>query len=188
MDDLFSSLIRIQHILNRADIPSAAIGALALSVWGRGRTTNDVDLKVAVTRENAQSLLSALPSDFRPTVDDPLDMLDRVGFVFVRDPDDIRIDLLLADFSFDEEALARAIDVEISPGQSIRVCTAEDLVIYKLISTRARDFDDAENVILRQGRGLDIAYIERWLTLFESALDDSTLLSTFRRMYGRVRD
>lgn len=188
MDDLFESLVRIQRILTAADIQSAAIGALALSVWGRGRTTNDVDLKVDVAREDADRLLAALPATYRPTVDDPRDMLDRVGFVFVKDPDDIRIDLLLADFSFDEEVLKRALDVEVAPGQTIRVCTAEDLVVYKLISTRARDFDDAENVILRQGRQLDVRYIEHWLTLFQGALDDSTLLPTFRKMLARVRD
>lgn len=59
---------------------------------------------------------------------------------------------------------------------------AEDLVIYKLISTRLRDHEDAGTVVLRQGSALDAPYVEGWLRQFELALDDSTLVDTFRGM------
>ena len=43
MDSLYESLAAIQRRLSQEGIPSVAIGALAVGVWGRGRTTNDVD-------------------------------------------------------------------------------------------------------------------------------------------------
>ncbi|MEW6280997.1 MAG: hypothetical protein AB1758_20455 [Candidatus Eremiobacterota bacterium] len=52
----------------------------------------------------------------------------------------------------------------------------------KLVSTRARDIEDAEGVMLRQKGKLDVAYIEGWLRQFEEALDDSTLIAMFRGM------
>ncbi len=89
---------------------------------------------------------------------------------------------MLADTIFDETALERACDIEISAGKRIRVCTAEDLVIYKMLSTRSKDRNDAASVIRRQGETLDRTYIEGWLKEFEQALADSTLVSEFRKL------
>ena len=73
-------------------------------------------------------------------------------------------------------------DAEVQPGATISVCSPEDLVIYKLISTRLRDHEDAASVIRRQGDGLDDGYVFHWLRQFEQALDDSTLVATYQRL------
>ena len=72
-------------------------------------------------------------------------------------PQGTRLDLLLSDVSFDAEAIRRARDVTLQPGSVASVCSPEDLIVYKLISTRQRDQDDAESVIRRQGEA-------RWTT------------------------
>lgn len=66
--------------------------------------------------------------------------------------------------------------------ESVVVCSPEDLIIYKLISTRQRDLDDAQSVVYRQGDALDDDYVLTWLRRFEQALDDSTLVATYRRL------
>ena len=66
----------------------------------------------------------------------------------------------------------------------MRVCTAEDLIIQKIIATRPQDMVDVEAVIVRQAERLDNAYILKWLRDFEKAIDDSTLV----REYQRLRD
>lgn len=187
MESLLESLARTQEFLSARGVHTAAIGGLALSVWGRARLTKDVDIKVALTRDDAHLLLSALPSEYQMLTEKPLESLQQIGFVFVQDPQGIRTDLLLSDNDFDDEVLKRAVVVTTDSGASIRVCTAEDLVVYKLIATRAHDQEDALNVILRQGKRLDSKYIENWLEQFEVALDDSTLVMTFRRMWQRLR-
>ena len=68
------------------------------------------------------------------------------------------------------------------PGVVARLCSPEDLVIYKLISTRLRDHEDAQSVIRRQGSSLDDDYVLDWLRQFEEALDDSTLVAEYRRL------
>ena len=45
--------------------------------------------------------------------------------------------------------------------------------------------DDAESVVRRQGEALDDEYVLTWLRRFEQALDDSTLVATYRRMRAR---
>lgn len=64
-------------------------------------------------------------------------------------------------------------------GLAVRVCSPEDLLIYKLIATRARDHEDARGIVRRQGDTLDSDYILNWLKQFEAALDDSPLVETY---------
>ncbi len=79
---------------------------------------------------------------------------------FFRDPSGIRIDVMLADTVFDEAAINRADEIMLVTGEAIRVCLAEDLVIYKMLSTRIIDRADVESIILKQGDILDDGYIE----------------------------
>jgi len=187
MEALYDSLQHAQRVLREAGIESVANGALAVNVWGRARATNDVDLKVGLERDQADTLLSALSPGYRPLGERPLDILQDVGFIFTLDSSGNRIDFLLADIGFDEEVLLRAVDVEVRPGLVVRVCSPEDLIVYKMISTRARDHEDARTVVARQSDVLDLGYVRRWLREFEIALDDSTLVSSFDEMVRHKR-
>jgi len=92
------------------------------------------------------------------------------------------LDLLLADVIYDEGAILRAREMVLQSGAIAMVCSPEDLIIYKLISTRKRDYQDVEGVIRRQGDKLDDEYVLSWLREFEQALDDSTLVMTYSHM------
>jgi hypothetical protein len=91
------------------------------------------------------------------------------------------VDIHLSDTLFDMEVIKRASNIEIEPGVVIKVCSAEDLIIYKMLSTRTSDSRDFEGVIDYQGDALDDGYIIEWLRKFETALDDSTLVDTYQR-------
>jgi hypothetical protein len=158
------------------------VGGVALSLWGEPRATRDVDVRILLNRDEAHRLLSVLADEYVLLADDPLETLQKMGFLFVQDRAGVRIDLLLADTVFDREVVQRARPVEIAPGKVMQVCRAEDLLIYKLISTRPRDYEDAASIVHRQGDALDDGYIEHWLRQFEQALDDSTLLEEYRRL------
>jgi hypothetical protein len=182
MEGLFDALRALQEKLHQSGIESAAIGALALSIWGKARLTLDVDVKVAICREEAGRLLDVLLPEYTPVADNPKQTLEQIGMLFFRDKNGIRIDILLAEVEFDIEALVRSRNVEVRRGLVVKVCAPEDLIIYKLISTRLQDHVDAHSVIRRQGKSIDEAYILSWLEKFEKALDDSTLVSSFRAM------
>ncbi len=179
---LLESLAHLQKRLREAGIPSAAVGGIALSVWGEPRATRDVDVRVLLRRKEAARLLEVLGTEYVALSDDPLQTLIHFGFLFVEDRWGTRLDLLLSDTDFDAEGVQRARSVELMPGLSVDVCSAEDLLIYKLISTRSRDHEDAVSIIRRQGDTLDDAYVLNWLRQFEQALDDSTLVAEYRRL------
>lgn len=185
MNPLYQAVARLQQRLNAAGIDSAVIGGIAVSVWARPRATEDVDFKVLLNRDGAQQLLNVLLPDYTPLQAHPAEALRRNGGLFVKDPAGIRIDLQLADVSLDESAIQRARMIELEPGVTARVCTAEDLIIYKIISTRLQDQSDVENIVRRQGDNLDDEYVVRWLRQLEQALDDSTLVVTYRGLRAR---
>jgi len=184
VENLFESLATLQDRLHKAGIPSAVIGGVAVGVWGEPRLTRDVDVKVMLTRKDAPRLLKLLTPDYKPLITDSLPALTRTGILFVQDSLGTRLDILLSDTPFDVEAIRRARRVELEMGKEAHVCSAEDLIIYKLISTRLRDYEDAASVIRRQGDALDDVYVLNWLRQFEQALDDSTLVAEYQRMRG----
>ena len=182
MESLFQSVVALQEQLRQAGILSAVIGGVAVGVWGEPRVTRDVDIKVLLGRDAAPRLLEAISPDYVPLQADPLAALTRTGVLFVQDAQGTRLDLLLSDVSFDAEAIRRAREVTLQPGWVASVCSPEDLIIYKLVSTRQRDHDDAESVVRRQGDALDDEYVLAWLRRFEQALDDPTLVAAYGRM------
>jgi hypothetical protein len=107
--------------------------------------------------------------------------------LFVQDEAGTRLDLLLADTPYDVLAIQRGRDIEVQSGLTIRVCSPEDLIIYKLISTRPRDHEDAAGVVRRQGDALDDLYVLDWLRQFEQALDDSTLVAEYKQLRRKHR-
>lgn len=187
MSKLIESVLDLQKRLDEAGVSSVLIGGLAVSVWGEPRGTRDVDLKVLLKREEAQRLLGLLGADYAPLHADPLQALRRNGVLFVKNRLDVRIDLLLADTDFDEAAIQRGRLVELQPGWTVRVCSPEDFIVYKLLAPRGRDYDDLVGVIRRQGDALDDAYVVKWLREFEQALDDSTLVKTYQQIRQGIR-
>lgn len=164
----------------------AVVGGIAVGIWGEPRVTRDVDVKVLLTRDDAARLLEVLGSDYQSLIENPLRSLSNTGVLFVQDERGTRLDLLLGETAFDAEAIRRAQFVELAPGLKARVCSPEDLIIYKLVSTRQRDYEDAVSVIRRQGDALDDAYVVGWLRQFEQALSDSTLVAEYRRIRGKA--
>jgi hypothetical protein len=187
MGNLYTSIQALQKRLADAGVPSIVIGGVAVGVWGDPRVTRDVDLKVLLGRQDADRLLTILQPGYVSLLPDPKEAIRRQAMLFIEDADKIRLDLLLADTPYDAEAVARGRAIEVLVGVTIIVCSPEDLVIYKLISTRPRDHEDARGVIRRQGDALDVPYISGWLRQFELAFDDSTLIATFRGLLHGVR-
>jgi len=111
--------------------------------------------------------------------------LRQQALLFVADRAGVRFDLLLAETPYDHEAIRRGCEVEAAPGITIRLCSPEDLIIYKTISTRARDHEDAQSVVDRQGDALDDRSVIHWLRQFKLALDDSTLVAQYKQWRGQ---
>jgi hypothetical protein len=148
----------------------AVIGALARNAWARPRASTDVDFAVALGAGGATRLRDALESRgftfVREHTVEPAD--DLPDLLFLRAPDGVRVDFLVAKTEFEEAALSRAHEARVGD-RLCRVVSPEDLVVYKVVAGRTRDLADVEEVVqarIAAGEAFDWAHVEKWVADF----------------------
>jgi len=138
----------------------AIIGGIAASQWGVVRATYDVDIKVLVPDTDyaaARAILrAAFPHRARPGIpENPLIVAVTIG--------DVIVDFLLALPGYEELIIERAVRRDLN-GWSTWICSAEDLIIQKVVAGRGKDWLDVEALLVEQRGKLDQVYIQDWLT------------------------
>ena len=99
--------------------------------------------------------------------------------------DGVSVDISLAGLPFEEEVLARASRWRNVDRVWLETCSAEDLVIYKLIAARPQDVADVHAIVRRQGARLDVGRIRYWGHEFAALKEDPDLL---RPLEDALRD
>lgn len=137
-------------------------GALALAVHVKEpRFTADIDLNVMASASAPEPLLACLPSDLEPHPG-AAEAIRRDGQVRLwwREPN-TPLDLFLPMHpTFHAQAAARAVPVDFL-GEDIKVLTATDLMVFKALFARSKDFVDIES--LGESRAGDIDEAAAWL-------------------------
>lgn len=149
--------------------PYMIYGGLAAALWGEPRYTADVDLVLFISERDALKFLRAA-SRTGFAVDEGLALQQlqisgwaRLPFGEPRSP--WHLDLTLGDSPFDRSALARRKAVTLF-GRKAWVASPEDLIVYKLVSSRDQDLIDVRQIVRRQ-RNLDVDYLRRWAAWWE---------------------
>jgi len=158
MTRLEAALLDLGAFLDEHHLPYMVIGGFANLHWGSERFTRDVDLSVEVADEALPDLLKHLESRFSLAVADPLEFVRRTHLVRLTTRTGVDADLMIAVLPYEREAIRRAVAVDVA-GRTVRLCTPEDLVIYKLASERPQDAVDVEGIVMRQGARLDREYL-----------------------------
>ena len=76
--------------------------------------------------------------------------------------EDVPIDLFFNSIPLHQSAAERAVTVELL-GRPLRVLSAGDLTLFKLLFFRPKDLLDVERLAALQGEALDRTYVRRWL-------------------------
>lgn len=128
-------LERVARVLRSHQVLDFAFtGGVAVGVWAAPRQTKDLDLCGSLPVEEVDRLLS-LQDGIRSG---PEELPDIVRFRV----EDWDVDLFVSKGPYDHECLRRAIPVEVA-GVPVRVVTAEDLLIHKMIKLRNDRFSMA---------------------------------------------
>lgn len=83
-DEVVATLRQAWTVLDDLRVPAALMGGLALAHWGHVRSTQDVDLLIALGNVRPQTLLARLAATgYRSKRRDPLIRLDDAGMIFM---------------------------------------------------------------------------------------------------------
>jgi hypothetical protein len=145
-----------------ADIPFAYGGANALFYFGEPRGTTDVDINNFLPAARAGAVLRLLQSlGCQLDLDAVQAEADAAGQVRVLWGTTF-IDLFFAYAPFHDSVAQRVRTVSFGD-VLIPVISAEDLVVFKALFNRPRDWADIAMLLEMQGRAFDFHYVHTWV-------------------------
>jgi len=141
------------------------IGGIAALHWGEIRATRDVDLTLMTGFGTEEPFVRELLGHFRGRVPDAFEFALQRRVLLLQTAKGFGIDVALGALPFEESAVDRARDIEMVPGHALRLCSPEDLIVFKAFAARAIDWQDVRMTIVRQGESkLDWPYVLKHLT------------------------
>jgi hypothetical protein len=163
-------LKNIARILDELKIPYAITGGFAISVWGRIRSTLDIDIIVDMSDKNVKPLVvevHKLVENAYADEDVVRDaLLHKSEFNFI-DPDSgMKVDFFVqADNLYNKLKIKRRILIDIY-GAKVYFVSPEDLILSKLLwskeSNSWKQREDIKTVLEKQKDKLDLNYINSW--------------------------
>lgn len=172
---LTEALLAVHELLDAERVPHALCGGLAANLYREEvRATSDVDLALAVGPARLIDLARMFTD--RGWRAEPYWRHAEQLRLTRRDLP--RVDCIVATTDYERSAIERSVPVDIE-GRRLRVLTAEDLIVFKLVAGRARDYEAVAGIINARGRRLDADYIKGWLEQFgapkawERAVDEA---------------
>lgn len=177
--DLLTAAVEVLAAADRAGHRACLIGGMVVPRWGEPRATADVDLSILAPYGDEDRVLDALLARLTPRTPDAREFALTARVLLLKASNGVKLDVALAAFPFEIEALDAASDWEPAPGIIVRTCSAEDLIVYKLVAARTRDLGDIEGIVRRQAGRLDVERIRRWGREFADLKEDPDLLRPF---------
>jgi predicted nucleotidyltransferase len=179
---LDACLRKVVSALDERRYRYAIIGGIALSHWGVVRATYDVDIKVMVPDNDYAAMRGVLRAAFPLPArqDGPLNPL--IVAVAV---DGVTVDFLLALPGYEELIIERAVRRDMG-GWTGCVCSAEDLIVQKVVAGREKDWLDVQALLTEQHGCLDEGYVSDWLRQFAEALEDPEIPTRYQRVVASV--
>jgi len=151
-DDPFGSLLPALRDLSdwfrSANTPYLIIGGVAVSLVGRARITQDVDLVVLIDDAALGTFIdSGSKFGIIPRVANPIQFAKQsCMLLMVHQADGVRVDIALAGARFEKEAIKHAVP-QSARGVDLLVPRVEDLIIMKAVSGRPIDLADIDTLL-----------------------------------------
>lgn len=175
--DPVTAAIRVAEALSGAGIPHALYGGLLLAAYGNARETRDVDM--ACADADAETIRTCLASAglgdravftgvaFGGLTIDRFNLWGASSLQGLNTLDVVRPRSL----RYRAAALARAVEAPLRDAR-VRVLTPEDFVLFKVLSTRERDIEDAASVVVGCHGHLDRGFVRAEAALLAAETPD----------------
>ena len=179
--DPISVSLDVGAVLDGLGVPWVIGGSLASSMHGEPRSTQDIDVVVALAPRHAPALTRALSRNYYVDAEATRAAVAAAGsFNAIHFGSLVKVDFFVAgDDPFEAERLAQRLRVDMGDGGTLYVDTAEHTVLRKLEwyrrggETSERQWRDVQAIVRIQGSRLDRLRMTRWA----ERLDVSDLLT-----------
>lgn len=189
MNELCKLALELQDFCEKQKWSFCIIGGLAVQHWGEPRYTKDVDITLLTGFGREEAFVDAFLASYEGRVSDAGRFALQNRVLLLRSALGIGIDIALGALPFEESAVRRAKKIEVEPGASLKLCTAEDLVVMKAFASRPIDWNDVRGILVRQGtRKLDWAYVRRELQPLCEAKEAPEILTRLEALRREVAD
>lgn len=189
-NDVLDTALRLQEFCRGKGWRFCFIGGLAVQKWSEPRVTDDVDLTLFTGLGTEAPFIDALLAlDWvEPRIPLAREFAQTRRVLLLQTRGGVGIDVALGAFPFEEEAVRRGRDMTLLPGRALRLCTAEDLIVFKTFAARSQDWRDVEMTIVRQGDdALDWNYIHAQLRPLLELKEAPELFDQLEALRGRLR-
>jgi predicted nucleotidyltransferase len=182
MDSLIRAAAEVQKLLDARLWKYCFIGGLAVQKWGQARFTHDIDVTVFTGLGSEEQFIDTLLSAFAPRVKNARAFAIENRIVLLQTSSGVDLDISCGGFPFEEKAIARARKVQIIPGVRLKLCTAEDLIVYKAFAGRPIDWADVESIIAKQSGKIDWRYVHAQLKPLAELKSDPRIVPHLKAM------
>lgn len=185
---LAPALYAICNLLQVSQTPGMIIGAVAASLRGQARATEDVDVTVVLDEDAIERFLDlARGEGLRPRIPGAIAYAKRsAALLLEHEPTRVGIDITIGSLAFERDAVARAQEVVIK-GLRIPVASAEDLIIMKAVAHRPHDLQDIR-AIAAANPDLDVARIRAHVGEFARELGKPELWTDIEPLLPRAKN
>ena len=167
MNTLVDVAKEVAGVFDELNVPYAIMGGLAARSHAIPRPTWDVDFSAVLSAdrlclfvERMEAAGYVVPEPYRNGWVDQVGNMPVVKVRLWMKERTIDVDIFLAENPHQVAAMQRRRLGNVE-GQELWVVSAEDLIVFKLIANRPRDFADILDILLIQGE-LDWGYIDDW--------------------------
>lgn len=186
MHSFLDTLTTLHDTLAAHDIRYVIIGGIAVQHWSEPRFTRDIDATVVVEPGKEEDALAVLTSVFTPRIPDYVQFALQYRVIPLTSRQGVDLDISFGLPGYEETVLERSVEVLIA-GSTFPICSAEDLIIHKMVAGRPQDISDVQGVLLRQVDKLDFRYVGEWLARFTELLEGPDLLEHFERLRDELK-
>jgi hypothetical protein len=184
-------IVKIAKILEDLKIPYAVTGGYAVSVWGRPRSTFDIDIIIELFEPQIPKLIATLRLLSKFGYVDAKQIEDACKreseFNFIHAESGIKVDFWVKTKDLFAKQELRRRRGKIIDHQKIFFISPEDLILNKLLWYKKSGSDyqlkDVESILMIQ-RKLDLNYIRKWSKLHST---DKILESLIKRLKTKDR-
>lgn len=97
------------------------------------------------------------------------------------------LDIALGAVPFEENCVQRASAFNLGTGCVLTVCSAEDLLVHKVVANRGQDWLDIEGILARQWGKLDLSLFRKEVQPLLELREALDCLDRFDRLLHRIR-